>query len=326
MEQQALAHQNLNCPICDSASKRFGRHRNGLRRFRCLSCGKTFTEEHVRSFRVEDYLNEQRGLMAIRMLAEGCSVRTVERLTEIRRDSIIATLLIAGRRCEKLMRSIRNVKATDIQADEIWGFIGKKEKHKTAEEEKDDSIGDCYTRVAIERHSKLVLAFVVGRRSSENAMQLMRQVPRATSADTRFQLTTDGLEAYIAAVDEMLSDRCDYGQLVKSYAQPQEDERRYSPAVCNGSTKKIISGNPDESKICTSHVERQNLTMRMQIRRLTRLTNAFSKKLESNRAAIALHFAYYNFCRIHQSLRVTPAMEAGIANRVWTLAELLGAA
>jgi hypothetical protein len=156
----------------------------------------------------------------------------------------------------------------------------------------------------------------------------LRRAPHGSVASSygpqyRFQLTTDGLQSYIAAVDEFLLDRCDYGQLVKTYAQPQENERRYSPSECTGAVKVAISGNPDESKICTSHVERQNLTMRMEIRRLTRLTNAFSKKLENHRPAIALHFAYYNLCKIHGSLRVTPAMEAGITGRIWTLSELV---
>jgi hypothetical protein len=154
-------------------------------------------------------------------------------------------------------------------------------------------------------------------------MELMRKVRRASSPDVRFQLTTDGLQSYIAAVDEMLMDRCDYAQLVKTYTEPQGDERRYSPAECTGAVKVVISGNPDEAKICTSHVERQNLTMRMQMRRLTRLTNAFSKRLENHRAAVALHFAWYNFCQIHGSLRVTPAMEAGIVDHVWSVKELL---
>jgi hypothetical protein len=169
----------------------------------------------------------------------------------------------------------------------------------------------------------LTLAFTVGRRTGENAMDLMRKVRRATSPKTRFQLTTDGLQAYLPAVDEMVSDRCDYAMLIKVYAAPREGEQRCSPAEVVEAVPVVISGNPDHKRICTSHIERQNLTMRMQIRRLTGLTNAFSKKQENHRAAIALHFAYYNFCRIHGSLRVTPAMEAGIANHIWTLAELL---
>ena len=313
----------MNCPECGNASKRFGKHRNGLQRFRCLACRKTFTEPHKASFQVEDYLKDRRGLRAIRMLTEGCSIRSVERLTEIRRDTIIALLLIAGQRCEKLMDSLHDIPVTDVQADECWNFIYCKEKNKGPEQADNDEIGDCYNWVAMDRPTKLVLAFVCGRRTGENAMELMRKVRRASSSDVRFQLTTDGLQSYIAAVDEMLLDRCDYAQLVKAYAEPQGDERRYSPAECTGAVKVVISGNPDEAKICTSHVERQNLTMRMQMRRLTRLTNAFSKKLENHRAAVALHFAWYNFCQIHGSLRITPAMEAGIADHVWSVKELL---
>lgn len=312
------------CPNCGNASKRFGKHRNGLQRFRCLSCHKTFTEDHERGFRVEDYLNTPRGLMAIRMLVEGCSIRSVERITEIRAASLCQLLVIAGERCEAFLSSrVRNVPATDVQADEIWGFIGKKEKNKGPDQEDDDSLGDCYTWVAMDRNTKLVLAFVVGRRTSDCAALLMGRLRLATDRGTRFQLTTDGLTTYIAAVDEFLLDRCDYAMLVKTYTQPQDNDHRYSPPECTGAVKVVINGNPDEAKICTSHVERQNLTMRMQIRRLTRLTNAFSKKLENHRAAIALHFANYNFCQIHGSLRVTPAMEAGITDHVWKLAEVL---
>lgn len=316
----------MSCPTCHIECKRFGKHRNGLQRYRCRKCGKTFTEEHERPFRVEDYLNDGRGLMAIRLLLEGCSIRTAERLTDIRAASICDLLFIAGIRCELMLEArVRNVPATDIQADEIWGFIGKKEKNKGPEEAHDDSIGDCYTWVAMDRETKMVLAFVVGRRTLGNAMELMRKVRRATSPKSRFQLTTDGLNAYIAAVDEMLLDRCDFAQLIKIYAAPREGEQRYSPAEVVEAVPVVISGDPDPEKICTSHVERQNLTMRMQIRRLTRLTNAFSKKLENHRAAMALHFAYYNFCRVHGSLRVTPAMEAGISDHVWTISELLQA-
>jgi IS1 family transposase len=257
------------------------------------------------------------------MLVEGCSVRTVERLTGIRRDTIIDLLLIAGRKCEKLMDSLRNVPATDIQMYECWNCVYCKEKNKGPEDAHNDEIGDCYNWVAIDRPTKLVLAFVVGRRTSANAMELCRKVRRATSPDVRFQLTTDGLQAYIAAVDEMLLDRWDFAQLVKIYASPREGEQRYSPADCTGALKVVISGNPDKSKICTSHGERQNLTMRMQIRRLTRLTNGFSKKLDNHKAAVALHFGFYNFCQLHGTLRVTPAMEAGITDHVWDVTELL---
>jgi IS1 family transposase len=180
-----------------------------------------------------------------------------------------------------------------------------------------------WTWVALERNTKLVLAFAVGKRTLDKAFELTLKVRRATSQHYRFQLTTDGLKAYRTAVDEMLADRCDFAQLIKFYSQPVQNEQRYSPPRMIEAVPVAVSGDPDPSRICTSHVERQNLTMRMQIRRLTRLTNAFSKKLENHRAAVALHFAYYTFCRIHGSLRVTPAMEAGITHKVWAISDLL---
>lgn len=243
--------------------------------------------------------------MAMKLLVEGCSIRSIERVTGIRPDTIIDLLLIVGERCDRLMhRLIQDVPVRDVQADEIWSFIGKKEKCKEFDD--DETLGDSYTWVAIEARTKLVLAFVVGKRTSKDAIEFTRKLRRATSAKQRFQLTTDGLQAYIPAVDLNLSDRCDFAQLIKIYASPREGEQL-------------------PNRICTSHIERQNLTMRMHLRRLTRLTNAFSKKYESHKAAIALHFAYYNFCKLHQTLRVTPAMEAGITDRIWNIQELFNA-
>ena len=324
---QQTKQNAMSCPSCGNASKRFGKHRNGLQRFRCVACGKTFTEDHERPFRIQDYLNQDRGRMAMQLLIEGCSIRTVERITNLHRDTIMNLSVLVGMQCEVLMDTvIRNVPVTDVQADEIWGFIQKKEGHKRPDEYQNDEIGDCYCWVAMDRPTKLILAFSVGRRNLENAFDLMAKVRRASSKNTRFQLTTDGLKAYLPAVDEMLLDRCDFAQLVKYYARPVQNEHRYSPAELAEAVPVVINGNPDPKHICTSHIERQNLTMRMQIRRLTRLTNGFSKKLENHRSAIALHFAYYNFCRIHSTLRVTPAMEAGVTDHVWTLAELLATA
>jgi transposase-like protein/IS1 family transposase len=315
----------MTCPSCEGTEiKKFGKHRNGLQRFQCKACRSTFTEDHAPSFRVADYLKDKRGIMALKLLVEGCSVRSVERLTGIRRDSIIDLLLIAGERCERLMdRLIQDVPVSDVQADEIWSFVGKKERRKKMDD--DEILGDSYCWVAIEARTKLVLTFVVGKRTAKDAYEFTRKLRQATSETKRFQLTTDGLQAYIPAVDLNLSDRCDYAQLIKIYTSPREGEQRYSPGEVVEAVPVVISGSPNKYRICTSHVERQNLTMRMQIRRLTRLTNAFSKKFESHKAAIALHFAYYNFCKLHQTLRVTPAMEAGITDRVWTISEVLEA-
>lgn len=313
----------MSCEKCGASCKRFGKHRNGLQRFRCRICGATYTEEHTSPFRVEDYLNTPKGIMAIQLLVEGCSVRTVERITGIHRDAILQLLVIAGERCEDVLDSqIQNVPVKDVEGDEVWSFVGMKEKNKRGENAYKDELGDCYCWVAIERNTKLVLAYQVGKRTLQNAFRLMRKLRRATS-DDRFQLTTDGLKAYETAVDEIISDRVDFAQLIKVYASPREGEQRYSPAEVVEAVPVIVSGNPDKKRICTSIVERQNLKMRMHMRRLTRLTNAFSKKLENHKAAIALHFAYYNFCKIHGSLRVTPAMEAGITDHIWTISELV---
>ena len=321
---QAKAVASVICSDCRIECRRFGKHRNGLQRYRCADCGRTFTEEHAASFRVEDYLKDKRGIMALKLLVEGCSVRSVERLTGIRRDSIIDLLVIAGERCERLMdRMIQDIPVNDVEADEVWSFVGMKEKNKKGDNAYNDELGDCYCWVAIERNTKLVLSYVVGKRSLANAFVLMGKLRAATSASQRFQLTTDGLKAYETAVNEMISDRCDFAQLIKIYASPREGDQRYSPGEVVEAVPVIVSGNPDRNRICTSIVERQNLTMRMHMRRLTRLTNGFSKKLENHKAAIALHFAYYNFAKLHQTLRITPAMEAGITDHVWTMAELL---
>ncbi len=234
-------------------------------------------------------------------------------------------LVSAGKECEKLFaRTIVNVKVKEVQCDEIWGYVGKKEAHRLPDEQNDESIGDAYCFVAIERHTKLVLNFALGRRSQATTDAFIEGLRHATAPE-RFQISTDGFQPYISAITTTLSDRCDFAQLIKVYAQSREGEQRCSPADVVETLPKLIMGNPDRAKICTSHVERQNLTIRMQMRRLTRLTNVFSKKWENLWAAYCLHFAYYNFCRVHQSLRVTPAMEAGATGRIWKLEDLLTA-
>jgi IS1 family transposase len=256
-------------------------------------------------------------------LIEGNSLSSTERITDIDRNTITKLLVLAGEKCEKIMgRLIVNVPVKDVQADEIWGFVQKKESHKLPWEENDNSIGDSYCFVAMERNYKLVLNFALGRRDQATTDAFIEGL-RAATAPQRFQITTDGFQPYKSAITTTLSDRCDFAQLIKVYASPREGEQGYSPADVVEALPKPILGEPDRAKICTSHVERQNLTIRMQMRRMTRLTNAFSKKWENLWAAYCLWFAFYNFCRIHQTFRVTPAMEAGIADHVWTLAELI---
>ena len=313
----------MRCPECSVRCKRFGKHRNGLQRYRCNHCRKTYTEEHERPFGAMS-VPVEKAVLALQLLIEGTSVRSAERITSLHRDTILRLLVLAGERCKKMLgKRIRNVPVKDVQCDEVWGYVFKKEGHKTTEEsETDNTIGDAYTFVAIERNTKLVLNFALGRRGQATTNSFIEGLRDAT-APQQFQITTDGFIPYASAIDWTLHDRVDYGMLIKQYADHGIQEKRYSPAECTGCKRKEIIGNPDPEKISTSHVERQNLTMRMQIRRLTRLTNAFSKKWENLWAALCLHFAYYNFCRVHTSLRVTPAMESGLTDHVWTIKELL---
>jgi len=210
-----------------------------------------------------------------------------------------------------------------VQVDEIWGYVFKKEGHKWNHEKEIAEIGDAYCFVAIERETKLVLVHHLGKRDSLSTDTFIHKLALATSRN-RYQLTSDGFKAYVKAVQIFLAGRVHFAQLVKVYGASREGEQRYSPAEVIDSVPTIVFGNPDRDRICTSHVERQNLSIRMGMRRMTRLTNGFSKKWANLEAAYALWFAYYNFCRKHQTLRVTPAMESGLANHVWTIGELLG--
>jgi IS1 family transposase len=260
-------------------------------------------------------------VLALRLLLEGNSIRSTERITDLDRNTIMKLLVLAGEKCERLLGDkIRNIPARDVQADEIWSFIGKKEKQRQVDD--DPNLGDAYTFVAIERDTKLVLNFALGKRDQATTNLFIEGLRLATSQQN-FQITTDGFAPYISAIGNTLSDRVDFARLIKVYRATPEGERRYSPAEVVSTEVVPVIGQPDPKRICTSHVERQNLTMRMQIRRFTRLTNAFSKKWENHWAALCLYFARYNFCRIHSSIRVTPAIEAGITDHVWDLAELL---
>jgi IS1 family transposase len=269
-------------------------------------------------------LAEQKAMNVLQHLVEGCSVRTASRITGVHPRTILNLLSLAGERCEQLMNErIHGLRVKDVQCDEMWGYVGMKEKTKTKKGRDEITFGDAYTFVAIERHSKLVLAWHLGRRAERDTIVFTEKLAAATEGG--FQITTDGFRPYQDAVVLSLGVQgVDFAQLVKLYSATPESETRYSPAECIGCKKVPVFGNPDMSKVSTSHVERQNLTMRMQMRRLTRLTNAFSKKWEKLYAMLALYFAWYNFCRIHQTLRVTPAMEAGITDHVWTIEEMLG--
>jgi len=312
----------MTCHYCRTTCKRFGKHRNGLQRYRCNQCAKTFTEEHERPLD-EMRLPFDRAVSILQLLLEGMSVRSVERVTGVHRDTILRLLVLAGERCSALMESkIQNLPVKDVEVDEIWGFVGKKEGHKSDDDGAE--LGDAYCFIGMERSTKLVLAHHLGKRTAKATDAFIGKLAYATSRD-RYQLTSDGFKPYVSAVKLILRDRVDFAQLVKVYGTPRDGEQRYSPAEVVDSVPCEIMGRPVRDRICTSHIERQNLSVRMGMRRMTRLTNAFSKKWENLQAAYSLWFAFYNFCRVHKTLRVTPAMEAGIAAHAWTVADLLGA-
>jgi transposase-like protein/IS1 family transposase len=313
----------MTCHNCQIAAVKIGKDRKGNQRFRCRKCRKSFQEAQEKPLGGM-YLPLDKAVLCLQLLVEGNSVRSTERITGVNRNTILDLLVLAGEKSERLLNDkIKGLAVRDVQADEMWGYVGMKEKTKRRKLVHDNTLGDAYTFVAIERHTKLVLAWHLGRRGVKDTVEFTEKLYEATSG--RFQLTTDGFNAYPDAVAYSLGTRVDFAQLVKIYEQPEQGggERRYSPPRVVEAIRKTVWGQPVEDRICTSHVERQNLTMRMMMRRLTRLTNAFSKKWENLRAALALHFAYYNFCRIHKSIRCTPAMEAGITNTIWELKDLL---
>lgn len=269
-------------------------------------------------------LSEGKALSVLKLLVEGCSIRSAERITGVEKRTILSLLETVGERCEKLMTDrIQGITVKNVQCDELWGYVGMKEKTKNRKGLESGRIGDAYCFVGMERNTKLILAWHLGRRTATDTVDFTEKLKHATKGN--FQVSTDGFKPYIDAIEWSFGADVDFAQIVKAYANNPENETRYSPCVCTGCTKVPVSGNPDLAKASTSHIERQNLTIRMGMRRMTRLTNGFSKKWANLKSAYALHFAYYNFCRIHKTLRVTPAMESGIADHVWTLAELINA-
>jgi transposase-like protein/IS1 family transposase len=311
------------CHNCKIEAKKAGKDRNGNQRYRCNQCRKTFQELKEKMLGGM-YLDEGKALLCLTLLLEGNSLRSIERITGVTGHTLLDLLTFAGEKCERLMRErIKGVAVKDVEADEIWGFVGCKNRHKMHKGITDPHKGDAYTFVGIERNTKLVLAWHLGQRDMTDTETFTEKLNDATSG--RFQLTTDGWKPYENAVSYSLGTRVDFAQLIKVYAANPDGEQKYSPPVVVETITKIQIGDPDPSRICTSIVERSNLSMRTSIRRLTRLTNGFSKKWENLKAMLALYFAYYNFVRIHSSIRCTPAMEAGITQHVWTLRDLLAA-
>jgi IS1 family transposase len=267
----------------------------------------------------------ERRAQILGLLVEGNSLRAASRLADVSLNTTTKLMVDVGAACEEYQdRTLRSLKSRRIQCDEIWSFVYAKTKNVPEAHKGEWGYGDVWTSVALDADSKLVPSWAVGRRDGFTAMAFIRDL--ADRLSTRVQLTTDGHKVYLEAVEGAFGTEIDYAMLVKLYegdsGKSAPAERRYSPAVCTGSREQTIAGNPDPAHISTSFVERQNLTMRMSMRRFTRLTNAFSKKVENHKAMIALHYMHYNFARIHKTLRITPAMEAGVADHVWSLDDI----
>ncbi|HTB94345.1 MAG TPA: IS1 family transposase [Candidatus Sulfotelmatobacter sp.] len=255
------------------------------------------------------------------MLVEGNSLRATSRLADVSINTVTKLLVELGEACaEYHYKNVNNLRVRRLQCDEIWSFVGAKQKNVRAER-RADGWGDTWTWVALDADTKLCVSYLVGGRDGWWAREFMNDCAKRVHG--RIQITTDGHRVYMDAVEDAFGADVDYAQLQKIYGAVEEKETRYSPAQCIGCDMKVVSGDPDPKHVSTSFVERQNLTMRMGMRRFTRLTNAFSKKAENHAAMVAIHFLYYNFGRIHKTLRVTPAMAAGLADHIWSLEEIV---
>ena len=268
-------------------------------------------------------ISNARRAQIVRALVEGNSIRATCRMTDTAKGTVLKLLVDLGSACSKYQdKALRNLPCKRLQLDEIWSFVGVKEKNKPERERGIYGRGDVWTWTAIDADTKLVPSWFVGTRDGGSASVFVDDL--ASRLAGRVQITSDGHKVYLAAMEDAFGRDVDYAMLQKLYGAAPESEIRYSPAKCIGCRREAITGNPDQDHVSTSYVERQNLTMRMLMRRFTRLTNAFSKKVENLEAAVALHFMHYNLGRVHQTLRVTPAMEAGVADHVWTAEEIAG--
>ncbi|MGD8306639.1 MAG: helix-turn-helix domain-containing protein [Ignavibacteria bacterium] len=270
-----------------------------------------------------NHLPIEKKIQVLNALVEGNSLRSITRMLGVHKTTILRILKEAGELASEVLdREIVNLKCKFVQCDEIWCYVYKKQKNCSDLEKRIGEYGDQYTFVAMDSDSKLIISHLVGKRIRGNTHSFIRDLRYRIPQN--FQLSTDQFTQYREAVPNVFGIDIDYGTVHKHYTEEFITEKRYSPAKITGVTLRVLRGYPQKNKISTSHVERQNLTMRMNMRRFTRLTNAFSKKLENLKYAVAIHFYHYNFMRIHQTLRVTPAMEARVTNRLWNWGDLLG--
>jgi len=268
-------------------------------------------------------LTTEKRVAVISALVEGCSIRATVRMTGVSKNTVTKLLVDMGKACSDYQDEVlRDLPCRRVQLDEIWSFCYSKSKNVPEEKHGQFGYGDVWTWTAICADTKLVPSWFVGNRDGASAAEFVNDL--ASRLKHRIQLTTDGHKPYLEAVENAFGSEVDYAMLIKIYGSEPEAEKRYSPAKCVGADKHVVSGHPERKHVSTSYVERQNLTMRMQMRRFTRLTNAFSKKVENHAHAIALHFMHYNFARLHQTLKSTPAMRAGVTDHLWSVEEIVG--
>ncbi|MBI2889558.1 MAG: IS1/IS6 family transposase [Nitrospirae bacterium] len=316
----------MTCLKCQHGkAKRFGFAKNRIQRYRCHSCRATFLEPRQKPLG-NHYTDMEKAIHVVGLITEGMSIRATSRLTGLHKNTVMAILLTIGRNCERLMDAkMSGVRTRFVQADEAWSYIHTKEKRVRRTDPPE--WGDCYVWAALDSETKAILSYHVGKRDSVSAYEFIEGLRRRV--DGVFQLSTDGLNWYVPAVEEHFGADVHYGQQTKVFGQPETPSAPewYKPAPkVIGMFRRIFSGDPDPSRISTCHIERANGILRQHIRRMGRLVNAFSKKLDGFKAAVALFAAWYNLCRVHSATRVTPGMGSGITDHVWTVRELLEAA
>jgi transposase-like protein/IS1 family transposase len=314
----------MTCPRCEhDYSKKHGTTKTRIQRYRCKDCGATFSPRPPKALKHHTTSVEDAS-RALSMLLEGMSIRAVSRLTGLHKSTLGRLTLTAGLRCQFLLdERMRGLSPRYVQADELWGFVAKKQKRVSLRETR-VGVGDCWLWIALDSDTKAVVSYYVGKRTGSAAHALIGDLRRRTTG--RFQLTTDGFDGYPPAVLSHFGPDIDYAQLVKIYATPvTSGPDWWRPTQVGAVRHEPVLGNPDVAHVSTSHVDRFNLSVRTHMRRFTRLTNGFSKSLQHMRAAVSLFVAWYNFCRPHLTHRVTPAVEAGVTDHVWTVQELLSA-
>lgn len=302
-----------------------GKSTGGLQRFKCKSCGTRFTEDDINEGALGNMrVDVNKAMLVLGMLLEGMSIRAASRLTSMDKDTICRLILEAGKRCQRFLDcNVVDVPVTDLQLDEIWSKVYCSPRVQKARK-LDESLGDSWTYLAVDRETKLIAAHHVGKRTSYDTDVFLARLRDAVDTSQRFQVSTDGWAGYKYGVPFALGSKIDFAQLIKRY-KTQQDVTRYSPAQIISAEKRVRFGQPDEDRICTSHVESLNQKVRMHLRRFTRLTNAHSKSVSHHEAMLSIFVAYYNFCRVHSSLALgmTPAMRSRITGKKWTLREIV---